>query len=79
MISIQQTQSVSKRRNLNRLLLPMIINNEIQCPEKSYKLAELCHHVCTSNCEKVEYEPKPCYIEEIGTSIELWVLKSMDF
>ena len=73
--AIQQSQSVSKRRNLNRLLLPMIINKEIQCRENSYKLSDLCHlDVCTSSCEKLENVPKPCYIEEIATSIDLWVL-----
>ena len=69
--TIKTSQSVSTRRNLNRLLLPMIINNEIQCRENNYKLTELCHHICTSNCTKLEYVPKPCYIEEIGTSIDL--------
>jgi hypothetical protein len=39
---IQQSQSVSPRRNLNRLLFPMIVNQEIQCREKKYKLTELC-------------------------------------
>ena len=69
--TIKQSQSVSTRRNLNRLLLPMIVNQEIQCREKSYKLTELCHHVCTSKCKKLEYVAKPCYIEQIGTTIDL--------
>ena len=66
-------QSVSTRRNLNRLLLPMISNKEIRCRENSYNLSDLCHHVCTLDCKnrKVENAPKPCYIEEIATSIDL--------
>ena len=69
--TIKQSQSVSTRRNLNRLLLPMIVNQEIKCREKSYNLTELCHHICTSNCEKSEFVSKPCYIEQIGTTIDL--------
>ena len=69
--TIKQSQSPSTRRNLNRLLWPMIINKEIQCRENSYKLSDLCHHDCTSSCEKLVNEPKPCYIEEIATSIDL--------
>ena len=69
--TIKQSQSVSTRRNLNRLLLPLITNKEIQCRDNSYNLTELCHHVCTSNCKKDEIKPKPCFIEEIGAAIDL--------
>ena len=64
-------QSVSTRRNLNQLLLPLITNKEIKCRDNSYNLTELCHHGCTSDCEKSEYVSKPCYIEKIGTTIDL--------
>ena len=68
---IFQKKIVTKRRNLNRLLSSMIINDQIHCRDNIYELKDLCHHVCTSSCEKNEVLPKPCYIEEISTTIDL--------
>ena len=46
-------------------------DGKINCGNKNYEADELCLHNLDSNGERMEPQYLPCFIEEIGTTIDL--------
>ena len=57
------------RKNFNRMLAYK--DGKINCGNKNYEADELCLHNLDSDGERKEPQYLPCFIEEIGTTIDL--------
>ena len=57
------------RTNLNRMIAYK--GGKIFCGNKTYDETELCLHNLDSNGEREAPQYLPCFIEEIGTTIDL--------